>query len=91
MGCHTIMGEGAYYAPELTNVIERRGEPYIKAVLMSTTPWQPKGRQMVAYSMTDKEAESVIAFFKWVGNVDLNGFEYVDKTISPLSKIKMKE
>ena len=36
MGCHTIMGEGAYYAPELTKVVERRGEGYMKAVLMST-------------------------------------------------------
>jgi nitric oxide reductase subunit C len=33
MGCHTILGEGAYYAPELTKVIERRGEGYVKAVL----------------------------------------------------------
>ena len=24
-GCHTIMGEGAYSAPELTKVFERRG------------------------------------------------------------------
>ena len=36
MGCHTILGEGAYYAPELTKVIDRRGKGYIKAVL--TTP-----------------------------------------------------
>ena len=26
MGCHTLFGEGAYYAPELTRVVERRGE-----------------------------------------------------------------
>ncbi len=91
MGCHTIMGEGAYYAPELTNVVERRGEAYIKAVLMSPTPWKPKGRQMVAYAMSEEDANSVIAFFKWVGNVDLNGFEYVDKTVSPLAKVKMKK
>src|SRR4030067_1190445 len=26
--CHTLLGEGAYYAPELGNVIERRGEPF---------------------------------------------------------------
>ena len=27
MGCHTILGEGAYYAPELTKAYTRRGEP----------------------------------------------------------------
>ena len=48
MGCHTILGEGAYYAPELTKVYERRGEGYMTAVLTSKVPWQPRGRKMVA-------------------------------------------
>ncbi len=29
MGCHTLMGEGGYYAPELTKVYERRGEAFV--------------------------------------------------------------
>jgi mono/diheme cytochrome c family protein len=29
MGCHTILGEGAYYAPELTKVVERRGKEWL--------------------------------------------------------------
>jgi nitric oxide reductase subunit C len=33
MGCHTILGEGAYYAPELTKVYDRRGEAFIKQML----------------------------------------------------------
>ncbi len=74
MGCHTIFGEGAYYAPELTKVIERRGEPYIKSVLTSPVPWAPNGRKMVAYGFSDEEAENLIAYFRWIGNVDLNGF-----------------
>ena len=47
MGCHTIMGEGAYYAPELTNVIERRGEEYVRAIsqvgFSMATPWKKNG------------------------------------------------
>ncbi len=74
MGCHTIMGEGAYYGPELTKVIDRKGEEYCKVVLTSTEPWQPRGRKMVAYGMSDQEAEDVVAFLKWVGEIDLNGF-----------------
>jgi nitric oxide reductase subunit C len=74
MGCHTIMGEGAYYAPELTKVIERRGPEYVKVVLTSKIPWQPRGRKMVAYGFSDKEAEDLIAFFKWIGETDLNNF-----------------
>ena len=90
MGCHTIMGEGAYYAPELTNVIERRGEPYVRAVLQTKNPWQPNGRQMVAYGMNEQDANDMIAFFKWISNLDLNGFENVDKKVSPLAVDQMK-
>ncbi len=74
MGCHTIMGEGAYYAPELTKVVERRGEAYIKAALMSKVPWSPRGRKMVAYGFSEKEANDLVAFLTWIGNTDLNGF-----------------
>jgi nitric oxide reductase subunit C len=74
MGCHTIFGEGAYYAPELTKVYERRGEGYIKAALMSQTPWQPRGRKMVAYGMSDADASDLVAFLKWAGEADLSGF-----------------
>jgi nitric oxide reductase subunit C len=87
MGCHTILGEGAYYAPELTKVIDRRGAGYVKAVLMSPVPWQPNGRKMVAYKMTASQADDMIAFFKWIGNIDLNGFEHV---VSPLAKTNNK-
>jgi nitric oxide reductase subunit C len=74
MGCHTILGEGAYYAPELTKVIDRKGADYCRIVLKSTEPWQPRGRKMVAYSMTDEEADDMIAFLTWIGEMDLNGF-----------------
>lgn len=92
MGCHTILGEGAYYAPELTKVIDRmnvkydnNGEEVIKSILMSPAPWQPNGRKMVAYNMSDQEAEDMVAFFKWIGEIDLNGF---DRVVSPLAKDK---
>jgi nitric oxide reductase subunit C len=83
MGCHTVLGEGGYYAPELTKVIDRRGEGYVKAVLMSPIPWAPSGRKMVAYKMNEADAEAMVAYFKWIGNIDLNGF---DRVVSPLSK-----
>ncbi len=85
MGCHTIMGEGAYYAPELTKVYERRGPGYIKAVLMSKTPWAPRGRKMVAYGFSEEEADDLVAFLKWIGEADLNGFP-PKPTFKPQSK-----
>jgi nitric oxide reductase subunit C len=93
MGCHTILGEGGYYAPELTKVVDRLnirydgdGEEVIKSILMSPVPWQPNGRKMVAYEMTEQEAEDVVAFFNWISEIDLNGF---DRVVSPLAKDKL--
>ena len=76
MGCHTLLGEGAYYAPELTKVIERRGEGYVKGALMSATPWGENihGRKMVVYKFSNEQADQLVAFFKWIGEIDANGF-----------------
>lgn len=87
MGCHSILGEGGYYAPELTKVYERKGGPLIRAILQSPVPWAPNGRKMVAYKMTKEEAEALIEYFKWIGQIDLNGF---DRVVSPLSKDNTK-
>jgi nitric oxide reductase subunit C len=74
MGCHTLFGEGAYYAPELTRVIERRGEPFVRAMLLSPEAMYPGERKMQDYGFTEEEAADLIAFLGWCGRVDLNGF-----------------
>lgn len=74
MGCHTLFGEGAYYAPELTKVVERRGKDWMRLFLKDPQAMYPGERKMVQYDFTDEEIEHVIAFFEWCGEVDLNGF-----------------
>lgn len=75
MGCHTILGEGAYYAPELTKVYERRGEAFIKQMLTDPEKIYPGQRKMVTYAdMSEREKDDLVAFFEWVGKMDLNGF-----------------
>ncbi len=74
MGCHTILGEGAYYAPELTKVYERRGEAFIKAMLKDPQAMFPGERKMVNYGFNDQEIDDLTAFLKWIGEMDLNGF-----------------
>ena len=73
-GCHTIMGEGAYYAPELTKVFERRGEAFIGAMLRDPEAMYPGQRKMVKYKFTDEEIKDLTSFLKWIGEMDLNGF-----------------
>ena len=74
MGCHTILGEGAYYAPELTKVYERRGPTWMKIFLKDPQAMFPGQRKMVQYDFNEKELDELIAFFEWIGNIDANGF-----------------
>lgn len=74
MGCHTLLGEGAYYAPDLTKVVERRGEEWIKIFINDPESMFPGERKMVKYNFTEEEKKDLIAFLKWVGNIDSNGW-----------------
>lgn len=74
MGCHTLFGEGAYYAPELTKVVERRGKPWLRVFLKDPEAMFPNERKMVNYHFNDAQIEDAIAFLEWCGKVDLNGF-----------------
>lgn len=74
MGCHTLLGEGAYYAPELTKVYERRGPTFIKAMIKDPQAMYPGARKMVKYGFRDEEIDDLVAFFKWIGEMDLQGW-----------------
>ncbi len=95
MGCHTLFGEGAYYAPELTKVVERRGKEWIKLFLKDPQAMFPGERKMTNYNFTDQEIDEVIAFFEWCGEVDLNGFPAKPPlgrvVIAPVVQSKVKQ
>lgn len=83
MGCHTIMGEGAYYAPELTKVIDRRGVVFVKSILKNPEAMYPGQRKMINYNFNDQEIEDLTAFLTWIGKMDLNGFPAKPDLMSP--------
>lgn len=75
--CHTLMGEGAYYAPDLTKIVEQRGRPYLSAFMADPSLFysaERDGRLMPTLDMTEQEIADVISFLGWVGNIDLNGW-----------------
>lgn len=74
MGCHTILGEGAYYAPELTRVYRRRGPEFIRAMLRDPAAMYPGQRQMQNYHFNPAQIDDLVAFLQWVDGMDLNGF-----------------
>ncbi|HPI40825.1 MAG TPA: c-type cytochrome [Pseudobdellovibrionaceae bacterium] len=85
MGCHTILGEGAYYAPELTKVFERRGDAFIKAMLKDPQAMYPEDRKMTNYHFSDEEIHDLTEFLKWIGTMDLNGFPPKPDIVSALT------
>ena len=69
--CHTILGFGAYYAPDLTKVVQRIGEDGLRFRVKSPeTAFANSWRKMPNLKVTDAEIDNLIAFFTWVGNVE---------------------
>lgn len=74
IGCHTLLGEGAYFAPELGNVYKRRGGPFIKAWIQAQPTGAPGRRQMPQFNLTDQELDDMVAFLKWTSEINTNNW-----------------
>ena len=77
INCHTLFGEGAYYAPDLTKITQLRGAPYITAFLKDPSKFydeQRHRRLMPNLKLNDEEIAALIAFMDWVSKVDNQGW-----------------
>lgn len=78
INCHTLMGEGAYFAPELVNVMSRWGvqdDPegafYVLKGWMDSQPTGIEGRrQMPQFNLSDDETRDLTDFFLWINTID---------------------
>ena len=78
INCHTILGEGAYFAPELGNVWMRWGGDRMtrrRAARCSRPGWSPSPpaspgrRQMPQFNLTDQEFNDLADFLEWTSNI----------------------
>jgi len=86
MGCHTLLGNGSYFAPDLTKAwldpgwsSEEEREEMMIAFLMDPVENARSfgsGRMMPNLHLSKEEAMAVIAFLKWMSSIDTNGFPY---------------
>jgi nitric oxide reductase subunit C len=77
INCHTLFGEGAYYAPDLTKITQHRGEAYLKAYMRDPSQFydeQRHRRLMPTQDLSDVEIDNLIKFLDWVANVDNQGW-----------------
>ena len=84
MNCHTLLGNGAYYAPDLTKawLDPGWGNEEARELLMTLFLKDPvanartygTNRRMPNPELTDEEVRGVIAYLKWMSAIDTNGF-----------------
>jgi nitric oxide reductase subunit C len=77
INCHTLLGEGAYYAPDLTRIADQRGAPYLRAFLADPARFYNEERDrrlMPNLKLTAEEIDQLIAFLAWVGKIDNQGW-----------------
>lgn len=88
MDCHTIFGNGAYYAPDLTRAWldpmwknvwmpmtqSRTREEAMARFLMAPEKYATWSRKMPDLHISRDEAVALVAYLKWLSAVDTNGF-----------------
>jgi len=79
VGCHTIVGEGAYYAPELMNVFQRRGggdkasfKAYMQGWMAAQPLDTPNRRKMPQFNLTPEQVDNLSDFLIWTSKVNAN-------------------
>jgi nitric oxide reductase subunit C len=90
MNCHTLLGNGAYYAPDLTKAWidpawsetgpmramtgKSTKEEAMAEFLQHPSTYPTHARMMPELGITEDEAKGLVAFLKHMSSIDTNGF-----------------
>lgn len=90
MNCHTLLGNGAYYAPDLTKAWldpawgpegsmqamtgKNTKEEAMAEFLQHPSQYPTHARMMPNLGITEAEAKGLVAFLKHMSSIDTNGF-----------------
>jgi nitric oxide reductase subunit C len=95
--CHTILGIGGYYAPDVTKVAGYRDADWLQNFLRDPEKVWPAERKMPNLHLKDQEIDNLIEFLTWVNGIDTNNWppkpvEASSETVSaPSSPTTKKE
>ncbi len=90
INCHTLLGNGAYFAPDLTkawldpNWVDSDLREGLMINFLMDPPnnsMNSSGRKMPNMDISEEEAKAIIAFLKWMSSIDTNGFPYNFKPV----------
>ena len=72
--CHTILGIGGYYAPDVTKVMSYRDNEWVTRFLKDPEKVWPNARKMPNLHLSDQEVADLVAFLTWVNGIDTNSW-----------------
>ncbi|MBM4308484.1 MAG: c-type cytochrome, partial [Deltaproteobacteria bacterium] len=90
-GCHTILGIGVYYSPDVTKVYSKRGEIWLKEYLKNPESPDPKRRKMPNQNLSSDEITKVITFLQWVSEIDTNDWPPRPITVAKVTGVPLEE
>lgn len=90
--CHTILGFGGYYAPDMTKAYYRLGANNIISIVMNPERvYKDSFRKMPHLGVTRDEAEKLVAFLHWVADIENRGWPPQDEKYVRAAKLREKE
>ncbi len=72
--CHTILGIGGYYAPDVTKVMSTRDQGWMSRFLKDPAAVWPNKRQMPKLKLSDQDIAELVAFLTWTNGIDTNNW-----------------
>lgn len=72
--CHTILGIGGYYAPDLTKVASYRDNDWMREFLKDPEKIWPAKRKMPNLHLKDEEISLLVEYLTWVNGIDTNNW-----------------
>ena len=69
--CHTILGFGGYYAPDMTKAYYRLGENNIKSIVRAPeVVYKNSFRKMPNLGVSNEELDNLVKFLHWVADIE---------------------
>ena len=77
IGCHSLLGEGAYFAPELSRAYQRYDfslEGIKRFINSRPVHGIEQRRSMPQFNLTEAELDALTEFLKYVSEIDTHGW-----------------
>jgi nitric oxide reductase subunit C len=98
INCHTLLGNGAYYAPDLTKSWDRflvrsggdveLASKVMEAFLMTPPQATHEHRGMPRFKLTEEESRGLVKFLRWIANIDTN--DWPPKPLAPQLTVSLE-